>query len=209
MVRTRTAVTAAFAPGIPLHKQHVVVQRRVGQDRATAVRRQVGRRIQRRHDLVSRCATPPGSRSTPADRCAWRRAWPTASGPLAAPRSAAAGSGTPTGRGRLHPAQPPSPQPVASLDRDLASDIRTAKALVRRQPRRGVTGSLRLVRRPVDGQQLQGIVREVDARRASQLLSTALPRVRQRDVIDLHRDRPAHTALERDGPAGVRIAACR
>ncbi|WJY98729.1 hypothetical protein CHAN_00425 [Corynebacterium hansenii] len=98
------------------------------------------------------------------------------------------------------------PQAVAVLDGDLPGDVLAAERGVGRQPRRGVAVALALVRRPVDGHQVQRVIGERPPRVAVEPLRALLPGVGHgHDVVDLHRARRPRPSLERDRRAGERI----
>jgi len=98
------------------------------------------------------------------------------------------------------------PQAVAGLHRDLTGDVRAAEGLVLRQPGRGVTVALLIVRRAACGEQVEGIVGERRPLLRRERLRALLPRVAEGDdMVDLHQLRSALAADEGDRRAGVRI----
>jgi hypothetical protein len=98
---------------------------------------------------------------------------------------------------------PGDPRLIVRLDGDLAGDVVTAEALVRRQPGGGVPVTLGAVGRRVDAQQVQRVVGKTDAALVAPLLRALLPRVTERDdVVDVDLARAA--ALERDPRRGER-----
>ena len=96
--------------------------------------------------------------------------------------------------------------PYGLLHADLVGDVGAPEGLVRRQPGGGVAVALLLVRRPVDGEEVDRVVGEVDPLRLRQPLRTGLPGVAEGDdVVDLHGGARAGAADEVDRIPGVRI----
>ncbi len=101
---------------------------------------------------------------------------------------------------------PGHPKPVLGLDRGLPGDVVAPEPFVGRQPRRGVTVALRGIGWPVDGQEVERVVGEVQPLLGAQELGTLLPGIRERDhVVDLDQGTGPLSADKVDRLSGERI----
>lgn len=95
---------------------------------------------------------------------------------------------------------------VLEFDRDLPSDKGASISPIRRQPGRGVRVALLLVGCSGYRQQVEGIIREVDAHCHAELLGPRLPRIPEGDdVIDLDSLAGTRSSHKPDNGVGVGI----